>query len=83
VDVRYVRADGRSAPLDIRFEPDAYDPVATRALLNAFIEACSVQVIFTDLDFLQFGNEDVARKVLVTARGHTNHFHVRMKGAAP
>ena len=82
-DVRYVRADGRSAPLDIRLQPDAYDAVATRALMNAFIELCPVRVIFTDLEVLQFRNEEVAAPVLVTARGHTNHFHVRLKGGAP
>ena len=82
-DVRYVRADGRAAPLDIRLQPDAYDPVATRALIDAFIELCPVHVIFTDLDYLQFTNDDVARPVLMTARGHSNHFHVRLKGAAP
>jgi hypothetical protein len=83
VDVRYIRADGRAAPLDIRLQPDGYDPVATRGLIEAFIALCPVHVIFTDLDFLQFTNEDVARPVLMTARGHTNHFHVRLKGAAP
>lgn len=80
VDVRYVRRDGRVAPLDIRQSPGAYDAVLTQALMQSFIRQCDVSVIFADLPSLNFTNDEVDRPVLVQAPGHTNHFHVRLRG---
>jgi murein endopeptidase len=78
-DVRYVRRDGRVAPLDIRSTPGDYDAVTTQALLQAFVRRCSVSAIFVDLPSLGFTNEELDSPVLVQAPGHTNHFHVRLR----
>jgi hypothetical protein len=79
VDVRYVRADGRVAPLDIRQSPADYDALTTQAILQAFLRRCEVSAIFADLPSLTFTNEELDRPVLVQAPGHTNHFHVRLR----
>lgn len=79
-DLRYVRTDGINAPLDLRRNPELYDPVATQQLFRLFLEHCDVHVLFVDLEGLGFGNAelDAGREVLHTAAGHSNHFHVRL-----
>lgn len=76
VDLRYVRKDRRLSPLDLRFQPDEYDPGATRDLIEAFFENCKVSLIFADVDRLRF---DVRDRPVLPADGHSNHFHVRIE----
>jgi hypothetical protein len=78
-DLRYVRADGRLAPLDIRQSPRDYDALTTQAVLQTFIRQCPVSTIFADLPSLAFTNDELDRPVLVQAPGHTNHFHIRLR----
>lgn len=84
VDVRYVRRDGEDAPLDLRYHPEVYDPVATQDLMQLFVEHCPVEVIFADLERLQFSRSALGRDVhlLRQASGHSNHFHVRLRTAS-
>lgn len=79
-DLRYVRRDGRSLPLDLRRDPDDYDPVATRELLSLFAERCDIEAIFVDLDSLGFDtlSAEGSGEVLVHQPGHSNHFHLRV-----
>lgn len=84
VDLRYVRKDGRDAPLDLRYHPEAYDAAATQELMRLFVTHCPVEVIFADLERLGFGR--VASRgqqpVLRQASGHSNHFHVRLEAGS-
>ena len=79
VDVRYLRSDGRVAPLDIRQSPRDYDALTTQAVMRVFIQRCDVSTVFVDLPSLNFTNDELDRPVLVQAPGHTNHFHVRLR----
>lgn len=79
LDVRYVRRDDENAPLDLRWQSEHYDPIATRELMDTFIRRCPVQLIFVDTTAVDFTNEDLAAPVLIHAQGHSNHFHVRLK----
>lgn len=83
-DLRYVRLDGRDAPLDLRFHPEAYDADATQELMRLFVELCPVEVIFVDLDRLGFDNHALGRRqqFLRHASGHSNHFHLRLRSPA-
>ncbi len=80
VDLRYVRRDGKSHPLDIRRDPEAYDADATQALMKLILDHCNVNVIFADVDRLGFDSRQLGseRQVLAYAPGHSNHFHLRL-----
>jgi murein endopeptidase len=79
-DLRYVRKDGQDAPLDLRRNPELYDPVATQELLRLFLSHCDVNVFFSDTGRLGFADQDLDadRQVLTYAPGHSNHFHLRL-----
>lgn len=84
VDLRYVRRDGKSYPLDIRRDPEAYDQAATQALMKLILDACDVEVIFADLapqGGLGFDHDELGAKPgkLLYCAGHSNHFHLRLK----
>lgn len=81
MDIRYVRADGRNAPLDLRYDPEAYDLLATQELFRQLIRSCEVEIIFVDTDRLGFTNRDLdpEQDYLYYAPGHSNHFHVRLE----
>ena len=78
VDLRYVRRDRRQVPLDLRFQPDEYDVDATKKVFRAFFDSCDVDVIFVDIDRIDFTIEGQEQR-LVHVNGHSNHFHVRLK----
>jgi penicillin-insensitive murein endopeptidase len=85
VDVRYVRHDKQEQPLDIFKNPEDYNNVATLLLMAIIVQNCNVTDIFCDPDSLKFTNEDLAQLAKVEnrgwlkyAKGHTNHFHVRI-----
>jgi murein endopeptidase len=79
-DIRYVRKDGQDAPLDLRRNPEEYDPLATQELMRLFLKNCEVSLIFSDTGRLGFGDQelDPDREVLTYATGHSNHFHLRL-----
>ncbi len=81
LDARYVRRDGRDHPLDLRYHPEDYDPLATQELLRLFLEHCDVMFIFADLERLDFPVEALGAgaDTLRYAPGHSNHFHVRLQ----
>ncbi len=87
-DLRYVRLDGKDAPLDLRFHPEAYDAEATQELMRLLVELCPVEVIFVDLERLGFDGNTLNRHasgrgqhLLRHASGHSNHFHLRLQRA--
>ena len=80
VDLRYVRRDRRSAPLDLRSDSAAYDPVATKKMFDIFLRFCPVRLIFVDTDRVNFPLDDDR---IFHADGHSNHAHVRLQGAQP
>lgn len=82
-DLRYVRRDGKDAPLDLRFHPEAYDLEATQEVMRLLVEHCPVEVIFVDLERLGFDNGSLGQRhqVLRHASGHSNHFHLRLREA--
>ncbi len=80
VDLRYVRRDRRQVPLDLRFQPEAYDLAATKAVFEAFFRVCNVDVIFVDIDRIGF-TVDGQEQRIVHVGGHSNHFHVRLGGS--
>ena len=79
-DFRYVRLDRRLVPLDLRFDGDAYDPDATRAVFETMFEVCPIDFILVDKDRLDFSipNRDAQ---IIDSSGHSNHFHIRIRGA--
>lgn len=76
IDLRYIRKDRQSRPLDLRFEPQAYDASATKRVIDTFLEVCPVRLIFIDSDRVQFPLEDPR---IFHADGHSNHVHVRLE----
>jgi penicillin-insensitive murein DD-endopeptidase len=82
VDLRYVRKDGQDAPLDLRRNPEEYDPLATQELLRLFLDHCNVSVIFSDIGRLGFTDQELDPdrhgQILTFAIGHSNHFHLRL-----
>ena len=80
VDLRYVRRDRRQVPLDLRFEPDAYDADATKAVFEAFFTHCNVDAIFVDIDRLDFTVSGQEERIIHVG-GHSNHYHVRLGGS--
>ncbi|MEO1234135.1 MAG: penicillin-insensitive murein endopeptidase [Myxococcota bacterium] len=78
VDLRYIRKDRRLSPLDLRFQPDEYDPGATRDMIETFFEKCNVELMFADVERLRF---DVRDRPILPAAGHSNHLHVRIEGS--
>lgn len=79
IDVRYIRKDGENLPLDIASNPSAYDRASSRALIEDFVDNCDVQLIFVDLDNVGFDvDHPDGNSALYDARGHSNHFHVRL-----
>ena len=84
VDIRYVRKDGKNGPLDIKRSRSQYDTKQTKALINIILDTCNVDVIFVDMQYLGFSNDDLDSKAehLVHAQGHSNHFHMRLEKPA-
>ncbi|MBX2810985.1 MAG: penicillin-insensitive murein endopeptidase [Myxococcales bacterium] len=76
IDLRYIRKDRRSVPLDLRIEPQAYDADATKLVMDAFVKLCPVHIIFVDTDRIQFPIEDTP---IFHANGHSNHAHIRLE----
>ncbi|MEM7676265.1 MAG: penicillin-insensitive murein endopeptidase [Myxococcota bacterium] len=79
IDMRYVRRDRRSVPLDLRIDPEDYDEPATKRVLTAFFQACAVDMIFVDIDRIGFTVEGQEERI-IHVNGHSNHFHVRLRG---
>jgi len=79
-DLRYVRRDRVRAPLDLRYQPKEYDLEATKLVFEAFFDLCNIEVIFVDIDRLDFTIKGQEERI-VHAGGHSNHFHVRVGGA--
>lgn len=79
-DLRYVRRDRKHIPLDLRFEPEAYDLPATKTVFEAFFEVCNVEVMFVDTDRIGF-TVDGQETRIIHVGGHSNHFHVRIGGS--
>ena len=81
-DLRYVRRDRAFVPLDLRLDPQAYDPDATARLFDAMFDTCSIEFILVDLERLGFSLSDSDRNLrIIDAAGHSNHFHIRLRGA--
>ena len=80
VDMRYVRRDRQQIPLDLRFQPEEYDVAATKAVFEAFFSECNVEVIFVDIDRIDFTIEGQEERI-VHVNGHSNHYHVRIGGS--
>ncbi|MEL7368549.1 MAG: hypothetical protein AAFN74_06545, partial [Myxococcota bacterium] len=78
-DLRYVRLDREQRPLDLRFDPDLYDPDATRTLFETLFELCPIDFILVDKDRLDFALDDRDARIVDSA-GHANHFHIRIRG---
>ena len=78
-DIRYVRKDRQQAPLDLRIEPEGYDPEATKEVFEAIFNLCPVDVIFVDLERIGFTISGQENRI-VHEDGHSNHFHVRVRG---
>ncbi len=78
-DVRYVRRDRDTLPLDLRFAGAPIDTDATIHLWNCLIQY-SPWVQFIIIDSVFFGDfiERNPKLVFDTSRVHANHFHVRI-----
>ena len=79
-DLRYVRIDRNLVPLDLRFDPDAYDPAATRRLFETMFDVCNIDFILVDKDELGFTIADRDAQI-IDSSGHSNHFHIRIRGS--
>ena len=79
IDLRYVRRDRRSAPLDLRYQRKAYDAEATKKVITAFLALCPVRLVFMDVQRIGFDLED---NRIFHARGHSNHAHIRLDEGA-
>lgn len=77
MDVRYVRKDRKTGPLDLRWQASEYDPVGTKLLVQTFFELCSVKLMFADVERLRFNIKDWP---VLHAKGHSNHLHIRLNG---
>lgn len=78
VDVRYVRADGREGPLDLRGERGVHDLEGTVELLVCFTKPeVPVDRIFVDTALVnEF--DDWTNGKIKGVKGHHNHLHLRI-----
>lgn len=80
VDMRYLSKKYFSDPLDISYQSETgyYDTTLTRILMKHIIQCCDVSLIYVDMDYLGFNNDDLPQSVLVHMPGHSDHFHVEL-----
>lgn len=79
LDVRFLRLDGDSVPLDLE-GPDSsqYDVDATLDLMGCILDAGNVEWIFVDTAYARVRNRP-GGSVIVHDPSHRNHFHVRIQ----
>ncbi len=81
-DFRYVRTDRAAIPLDLRIEPEAFDPEATGQLLDAMFDECDIDFILVD-ESVEVDLSPGRQTRVVPSDGHANHFHLRIRNPRP
>ncbi len=74
VDVRYLRKDRRSQPLNLKWDASSYDREASQQLVELFL-LLGAEVVFVDDRSDLVDPQDLGRVRVLS--GHHHHFHVR------